>query len=103
MCIRDRYHSLTSFGFDEADYYLIVSKQLEEFRLMFRDWVASFDPKKFIVDEWGLFNPPGITQDYVQDDVELKWMDEDDEDDLGFNAEDFGGFDFDKDEDEDDE
>ncbi|WP_304343349.1 hypothetical protein [Chryseobacterium koreense] len=88
------YHSLTAFGFDEADYYLIVRKQLEEFRLLFREWVASFDPKKFIVDEWGLFNPPGIPQDYVQSDAELNFLDEDGDGlDFGFDPGDFEGYD----------
>ena len=83
------YHSLKMFGFEEANYYLMVRQQIEEFRLLFRAWVATFDPKKIIVDEWGLFNPPGITQDYVQDDVELIWMDEDDDDEpFGFNFDD---------------
>ncbi|UOE40601.1 hypothetical protein MTP09_11930 [Chryseobacterium suipulveris] len=82
------YHSLTAFGFDEADYYLIVRKQLEEFRMLFREWVASFDPKKFIVDEWGLFNPPGIPQDYQQSDEEIDFLD-DDEDELDFGYDDF--------------
>lgn len=87
------YHSLKMFGFEEANYYKIVRKQLEEFRLLFREWVASFNPKHFIVDEWGLFNPPGIPQDYEQRDDELNFLDEDDED---F---DFGNFE----EDDDDE
>ncbi|WP_332023945.1 hypothetical protein [Kaistella sp.] len=80
------YHSLTAFGFDEANYYLMVRKQIEEFRLLFREWVASFNPKHFIVDEWGLFNPPGIPQDYVQRDEELDFLDDDeDEIDFGYN------------------
>jgi hypothetical protein len=80
------YHSLTAFGFDEANYYLMVRKQIEEFRLLFREWVASFNPKHFIVDEWGLFNPPGIPQDYVQRDEELDFLDEDDDEiDFGYN------------------
>ena len=79
------YHSLTAFGFDEANYYLMVRKQIEEFRLLFREWVASFNPKHFIVDEWGLFNPPGIPQDYVQRDEELDFLDEDDDEiDFGY-------------------
>jgi len=82
------YHSLTAFGFDEADYYLIVRRQIEEFRLLFREWVAGFNPKHFIVDEWGLFNPPGIPQDYVQRDDELDFLDEDDDEiDFGYNGE----------------
>ena len=76
------YHNLKMFGFEEAEYYLIVRRQLEEFRLLFRDWVATFNPKHFIVDEWGLFNPPGIPQDYIQSDVDLNFLDEDDDDDF---------------------
>lgn len=72
-------HSLKVFGFKEAEYYKIVRRQLEEFRLLFREWVATFNPKHFIVDEWGLFNPPGIPQDYEQRDDELNFLDEDDD------------------------
>ena len=75
-------HSLKAFGFEEVDYYQIVRRQLEEFRLLFRDWVASFNPKHFIVDDWGLFNPPGIPQDYEQRDDELNFLDEDEGDDF---------------------
>ena len=77
------YQSLKVFGFDEAEYYMIVRRQIEEFRVLFREWVAGFNPKHFIVDEWGLFNPPGISQDYVQRDDELNFLD-DEEEDFGF-------------------
>lgn len=73
------YHPLKMLDFEEAEYYLIVRKQLEEFRLLFREWVADFNPEHFIVDEWGLFNPPGIPQDYTQRDDELNFLEEDDE------------------------
>lgn len=62
-CARDlmlQYHSLVAFGFEHAEYYKMVRQQIEEFRLLFIDWVASFDPWNYIVDDWGLFNPPGI-------------------------------------------
>ena len=75
-------HSLDAFGFPEVDYYKIVRRQLEEFRVLFRDWVLTFNPKHFIVDEWGLFNPPGISQDYVQRDDELNFLDEEDDDEF---------------------
>lgn len=65
------YHNLKMFGFDEAEYYMIVRRQLEEFRLLFRDWVASFNPLHFTVDDWGLLNPPVIPQDYLQRDDNL--------------------------------
>lgn len=75
------YHSLKMFGFEDAEYYKIIRTQLEEFRFLFRDWVANFNPKHFIVDDWGLFNPPGIAQDYEQRDDELNFLDEDNDDD----------------------
>lgn len=75
-------HSLKAFGFAEVNYYQIVRKQLEEFRWLFREWVAEFDPKHFIVDDWGLFNPPGIPQDYEQRDDELNFLDEDEDDEF---------------------
>lgn len=75
-------HSLKAFDFAEVNYYQIVRQQLEEFRWLFREWVAEFDPKHFIVDDWGLFNPPGIPQDYEQRDDELNFLDEDEDDEF---------------------
>lgn len=57
---------------------MIVRRQIEEFPILFREWVAGFNPKHFIVDEWGLFNPPGISKDYVQRDHELNFLDDED-------------------------
>jgi len=53
-------HSLEMFGFKEVEYFQIVRNLLEEYRLLFIDWVASFDPWNYIIDRWGLFNPPGV-------------------------------------------
>lgn len=53
-------HNLEMFGFEHVDYYKIVRKQIDEFRLLFIDWVAGFDKTNYIVDRWGLFNPPGV-------------------------------------------
>ena len=53
-------HSLEMFGFKEVTYFQIVRDLLEEYRLLFIDWVASFDQWNYIIDRWGLFNPPGI-------------------------------------------
>jgi hypothetical protein len=71
------YHSLEMFGFSEVEYYKLIVELIEEFRLLFIEWVASFDQKKFIVDRWGLFNPPGISPDYEQSEDELDALDED--------------------------
>jgi len=53
-------HSLDMFGFEYVEYYQIVRDLIEEYRLLFIDWVAQFDKWDYIIDRWGLFNPPGI-------------------------------------------
>lgn len=75
-------HSLEMFEFEDVRYYTLVRIQLEEFRLLFIEWVAGFNSKHYITDTWGLFNPPGITPDYEQRSDELSFLDEDDEADF---------------------
>jgi hypothetical protein len=53
-------HSLDAFGFEYVEYYQIVRDLIEEYRLLFIDWVARFDKWDYIIDRWGLFNPPGV-------------------------------------------
>ncbi len=53
-------HSLEMFGFKEVHYFQIVRGLIEEYRLLFIDWVAGFDKWDYMIDRWGLFNPPGV-------------------------------------------
>jgi len=53
-------HSLEMFGFEHVEYYSIVRNLIEEYRLLFIDWIAGFDKSNYIIDRWGLFNPPGV-------------------------------------------
>ena len=53
-------HTLEMFGFKEVHYFQVVRDLIEEYRLLFIDWVASFDQWDYIIDRWGLFNPPGV-------------------------------------------
>lgn len=53
-------HSLEMFGFEHVEYFQIVRNLLEEYRLLFIDWVSKFDRSDYIIDRWGLFNPPGV-------------------------------------------
>jgi len=53
-------HSLDMFGFENVEYFQIVRDLIEEYRLLFIDWVAGFDKWHYIIDRWGLFNPPGV-------------------------------------------
>jgi hypothetical protein len=44
----------------DFDYTDIIRNEIEEFKVLFREWVKSFDVWNYVVDDWGLFNPPGI-------------------------------------------
>src|SRR6056297_282955 len=67
-------HSLEDFGFEYVGYFDIVRKLIEEYRLLFIDWVEGFDKWNYIIDRWGLFNPPGVGP-----------HDKDPDDDIPFN------------------
>lgn len=71
-------HSLKAFGFEYVDYFTIVRNLIEEYRLLFIDWVEGFDKWNYIIDRWGLFNPPGVGP-----------HDKDPDDDIPFNPDQF--------------
>ncbi|MEM7369969.1 MAG: hypothetical protein AAF587_15290 [Bacteroidota bacterium] len=50
---------LRMYGFDAPEYFQLLRDEMEEFRVLFVEWVESFDPWNYILDRWGLFNPPG--------------------------------------------
>lgn len=54
-------HALEMFGFEHVEYFQIVRDMLEEYRILFIDWVSDFDKWDYIIDRWGLFNPPGVS------------------------------------------
>lgn len=56
-------------GFKELDYLELIRDEIEEFRILFAEWVKTFDEWNYIIDRWGLFNPPGVNyDDYDVDD-----------------------------------
>lgn len=71
-------HSLDAYGFEYVEYFQIVRNLIEEYRLLFIDWVKGFDQWNYIIDRWGLFNPPGVGP-----------HDKDPDDDIPFNPDDF--------------
>lgn len=46
-------------NYKELEYVQLIRKELNDFRLLFIEWTASFDTNNHIWDDWGLFNPPG--------------------------------------------
>lgn len=73
-----------SLRFDETimdkDYIELLRNTIEEFRLLYIDWVENFDPWNYIKDDWGLFNPPGVSA-----------HDKDPDEDIPFDSNDFFG------------
>lgn len=86
--------SLSRAGLGNKDYTELLRDTIEnEFRPMFAEWVATFDREDYIIDRWGLFNPPGVNYD-----------DHDPDDDIPFDAASYleeMGFGFDEDEEDD--
>ncbi|WP_310993864.1 hypothetical protein [Aequorivita marina] len=50
-------------GFKDTEYLDLLRKEVDEFRILFAEWVKTFDPWNYSIDRWGLFNPPGINYD----------------------------------------
>lgn len=79
---RELYVQAGSLRFEESitdkDYIELLRNTIEEFRLLFIDWVAGFDVWDYIKDNWGLFNPPGVNA-----------HDKDPDDDIPFDPDDF--------------
>ena len=62
-CARDLATHMTGlemFGFKETEYLNLLRNEIEDFRILFAEWVKTFDPWNYMIDRWGLFNPPGI-------------------------------------------
>jgi hypothetical protein len=68
-------HALEMFGFEHVEYFQMVRDLIEEYRLLFIDWVSKFDKWNYVIDRWGLFNPPGVSP-----------FDHDPDDDIPFNG-----------------
>jgi len=76
-------HSLDMFGFEHTEYYQIVRNLIDEYRLLFIDWVAGFDKWNYMIDRWGLFNPPGVGpfDKDIDDDLPFNGFDDEDDED----------------------
>lgn len=70
--------ALEMYGFKETEYCDLLRNEIEEFRILFAEWVKTFNPWDYIIDRWGLFNPPGIDYD-----------DHDPDDDIPFDPSEF--------------
>lgn len=72
--------TLEHFGFKDIEYLEVLRNEMEEFRVLFAEWVKTFDPWNYTIDRWGLFNPPGIDFDDYDPDDDIPLNGEDDDD-----------------------
>ncbi len=73
-CARQVYVGCNSFlieDFEDIEYLELLRSHIEEFRVLFAEWVKTFDQWNYIIDRWGLFNPPGVNYDDVDPDDDL--------------------------------
>lgn len=54
---------LEIYGFKDLDYLELIKKEVEEFRILFAEWVKTFNKNIYVIDTWGLFNPQGVNYD----------------------------------------
>lgn len=63
---------LEIFGIEKSlDFLQLLRDEIEVFRIAFAEWVKTFDPWDYIIDRWGLFNPPGVNYDDHDPDDDL--------------------------------
>lgn len=74
--------SLEIYGFKETEYLDLIRYEIDEFRKLFAQWVQTFNPWRYQIDRWGLFNPPGIAYD-APEEKDFPNLNYDEIDDLG--------------------
>ena len=72
------FRGIQIYGFKDIEYLDLLRNEVEEFRVLFAEWVKTFDCWNYIIDRWGLFNPPGVN-----------YNDIDPDDDIPFNPDNF--------------
>ncbi|MFN5025192.1 MAG: hypothetical protein ACK5HJ_05530 [Bacteroidota bacterium] len=70
--------ALRMHNYKHHEYLLLLRTAIEEFRVLFVEWLATFDKLRDIPDGWGMFYDPEHTYELPE------WEDGDDEDDDDF-------------------
>ena len=73
-CAKDILLHLTGLEIHEykdLEYLDLLRKEIDEFRILFAEWVKTFDPWNYYIDRWGLFNPPGVNYDDPDPDEDI--------------------------------
>ncbi len=71
-------HGIEMHGYKDTEYLDLLRTEVEAFRILFAEWVKTFDMWNYVIDRWGVFNPPGINYD-----------DKDPDDDIPFDPDNY--------------
>ena len=55
--------ALKMLEFRDVDCLELIRNAIKEFRILFAEWIKTFNEWNYVIDRWGLFNPPGINYD----------------------------------------
>ncbi|GGG56884.1 hypothetical protein [Bizionia arctica] len=58
-------------GCNDIEYLNLIRNEVDEFRVLFAEWVKTFDCWNYTIDRWGLFNPPGINYEDKDPDQDI--------------------------------
>ncbi|MGB5983442.1 MAG: hypothetical protein WBG46_14975 [Nonlabens sp.] len=50
-------------GFADVEYLDLLRTEVENLRVLFAEWIKTFDKEDYIIDRWNVFNPPGVNYD----------------------------------------
>ena len=65
---------LQMHGYQDTEYLDLLRQEVEEFRVLFAEWVKTFDCWNYTIDRWGLFNPLGVNYDDHDPDDDLPFQ-----------------------------
>lgn len=63
---------LLASGYKEIEYLDLLCDAVDILRPLFAKWIQTFDTNQYIIDRWGLFNPPGISFDDKENSITSK-------------------------------
>ena len=61
--VKSKILTVVSYQYVCKEYLDLLRNEIENFRVLFAEWVKTFDQWDYIIDRWGLFNPPGVNYD----------------------------------------
>jgi hypothetical protein len=73
---------IEDMGLKDIDYLDLLYDAIDAFRLLFIEWIKTFELWKYDGEDWGIFNPEGIKIVYMNQDEDEDDDYEDEDDDI---------------------